>query len=367
MATRRLTDNWTLQDAGVLLSDGFDGDTASQITISPEDRSLRYEETSADVVRIRALLQLISDVIFSDEVWVDADFTNSWSEFSPLRPLQQALVLVATPLRDRRPEWVGRREAIEDELCVSEDIRRRHLENKASYLATGQEVDPFLSQVIWGGAGMLARADLLRVPYVPHPARARLFEQTALLRTQPAATDELRDFVDAQRLKLHSNAAGTGLVAQLVLPPIAIRVIEESSGVEEIIPAALRKREEFAELRQWIGSFQQALYAENVEEILARRKVLRSVPKNIDRLAGSTTEGDTSLQLGIGPVRFTIKPGGLINAAKNWFGVRAILNRFIVAPTGRNSVTKLLALFGHQTSTLGRRIERELLQPAVRH
>jgi hypothetical protein len=46
-----------------------------------------------------------------------------------------------------------------DALCESPAIRAQHERNKSDYAATQQSSDPMLAQVLWGAAGLLARAE----------------------------------------------------------------------------------------------------------------------------------------------------------------------------------------------------------------
>lgn len=203
MASRALIDNWTLQNAGELLCSGLTGDTAHDVQFSRDGESFNYREISADVLRIETLCQLLNTIVFADELFIDDKFTEAWSKFEPLRVLQDDRILIAKPFNEARDQWVERREAMAMELCVCRELREVHEKTRMSFARTGQSADEFASQLVWGGAGMLARADFLHVPYVPHSARQRLFSRAGFVNGLASAEGQLTKFVQSERLKIY--------------------------------------------------------------------------------------------------------------------------------------------------------------------
>lgn len=364
MPNRVLIDNWTLQNAGELLCNGLTGDTADDLLLSPNGESFRYEETSADVIRFETLCQLLNTIVLADELYVDNQFTASWAEFTPLNALRDDCILIAKPLRQAMDSWVERREAMAEELCGRGALRKVHAENKRSFAATGQSVDDLAGQLIWGGAGMLARAEFLGVPYVPHPARQRLFSQARFLCGPSSAEKQLTDFVHAERLRVSRAADETGLLASVHVPPVALEAIERSTTIADVVKTAIGLRSDFEELRRWLSGFQQALDREDLPEILKCQRMLQSVARHVSSRLSSAIVGDTTVQLGFSWLKIATKIGSPANWTRNRFGIRAQLNRLIVGRAGRKSVKTFLKLLGEENSQNGQVIEREFLRRA---
>jgi hypothetical protein len=103
-----------------------------------------------------------------------------------------------------------------------------------------------------------------------------------------------------------------------------------------------------------------------VKEITVRRKVFESVVKNLEALTRVSPEGQTSLQFGLNWLRVVTKSGSPINSARNLFGVRAAMNRLILAPPGQKAFRRLMTLFGAGGTRRGRDLERMFLERAAR-
>lgn len=99
-----LMDNWTLQNAGELVCNGLDGDTASDLVFSPNGASFRYAEVSQDVIRFEALCQLLSNIVFADNLFVDAEYAYTWGGYAPLKTVLDQGILTPKSLRIVRHE-----------------------------------------------------------------------------------------------------------------------------------------------------------------------------------------------------------------------------------------------------------------------
>ncbi len=346
-------DNWTLQNAGELICNGLDGDAAHDLVFSSEGAAFHYAQVSQDVIRFEALCQLLSNVVFADNLFVDAEYANTWTEYAPLKLIQVAGILATKPFRDVSDQWLLHREIIADELCVNPALLKKHRANKRSYSAKGQSSDPFLTQLLWGGAGMLARASHFGLPYVPHPSRERLFRRARFLSGTSPAETLIKDFVTTQRLKLSEHIDGSGFLARIKLPAVAVIIIENSANVSDLIKTALQVRREYSNLRDWLGKFQVALDREDTKAILSERKKLESVARHVDSYVTLTPPGDTTLQFGLSWLKVTTKGGSPGNSVKNMFGVRAELNRLILAPAGCRSLKKFLRMLGEENTGRG--------------
>lgn len=356
-----LMDNWTLQNAGELICNGLDGDTAHDLVFSSDGAAFHYAEVSQDVIRFEALCQFLSNIVFADNLFVDAEFASTWIKYAPIKSVQAQGILAPKPFRDVSDQWLLRRETIADELCVNAALLKKHRANKRSYSAKGESSDPFLAQLLWGGAGMLARASYFGLPYVPHPSRERLFRRTRFLSGSSSAETLVKDFITTQRLKLSEQVDGSGFLARINLPAVAVIIIENSADLSDLMKTALQVRREYRHLRNWLGKFQVALDQENTKAILSERKKLESVARHVDSYITLTPAGDTTLQFGLGWLKVATKAGSPGNALKNMFGVRAELNRLILAPAGRKSLKKFLRMLGEENTSRGLAFQKAML------
>ena len=361
MSHAHLLDNWTLQNAGEILHRGLGGDTMNELLFSHDGTDFHYSEKSADVVRLEALCQVLHHAVFADDLCVDADFADAWQEFTALQVFQDERLLVKKPFKAVSKEWIERREAMVEELCFCPGVRRAHDENRHRFETQQEPADQFLSQLLWGGAGMLARADYFRLIYVPHPARERLFSNARFLRAPTSAQEQIQSFIQTKRLKIYQHVDGSGFFARFQLPPVVVQIIEEASDLKDLPRIALQLRGEYAALRAWLGAFQAALDAEDVAGILSKKKVLESVARNIDSKISLTPVGDTTVQFGFSWLKVTAKGGSPLNSLRNCFGVRSQLDRLALAPPGRKSLKKFLKFLGEENSPRGLALERDFL------
>ena len=238
---------------------------------------------------------------------------------------------------------------------------KAHKANKRAYAKDGSTKDGFLSQLLWGGAGMLARADYFNLPYIPHPARARLFSRAGIILEAPTAAAKLAEFVSGERAKIYKRLGG-GVAAEIQLAPVVVQIVESSRDVTDIVPTALQLRDEYKKLRAWLAKLQRAFSEGNTKDILAHNKELESVARHLDSYKASSPQGDTTVQFGVSWLKVGFKVGSPLNAFKNKFGMRAELNRLILAPAGYNSVKKFTKMLGEQHTKRG----RALTESAIR-
>jgi hypothetical protein len=357
-----LIDNWTLQNAGELICNGLDGEMAQDLVFSSDGTSFHYAELAQDSIRFEALCQLLSNIVFADNLYVDAEYVDTWTKFPPIKSVHKEGILVAKSFRDVSDQWVRRREAIADELCFNAALRKKHRANKRSYSTKKKAIDPFLSQLLWGGAGMLARASHFGLPYIPHPSRERLFKRSRFLSESQSAETLVKDFITTQRLKVSEQVNGNGFHARISLPAVAVIIIENSSDIASLMKTAFQVRHDYKSLRNWMGKLQSALDQEDTKSVLSERKVLESVARHLDSCITLTPAGDSTLQIGLSWLRVTTKTGSPANALKNQFGVRAALNRLVLAPAGRNALNKFIRMLGEENTSRGMSFHKAALQ-----
>ena len=353
-----IVDNWTLQSVGSLLSRGLTGERASELQVSHE--AFSYKDISEDALNIRCLFQILNHLVFSDSLFVDDQHVNTWQQFGQLRTLSDERIVVPKPFASIRQEWLPARQLFIEDLCVCPAMYALHEENVRAFKETGEQVDPYFGQLIWGGAGMLARAHVLATPYSAHPSRETWFGQVGSLFGQRTAECRFREFISEQRVKVFDRIDSGGYLANLDLPPVAAFAVRESANPDDLLRVALELREEYASLRGWLREFQQCLDSTETADILAREKVLQSVAREVDTLCSAFPVGDTSVQIGLSWIRTSIKAGDPVNSLKNRLGVRAQMNRLVLAPSGIGLVRKLAKIFGEENSRLGRNLESDL-------
>src|SRR5437764_1334341 len=133
MPVELLTDNWTFQSARELLSNGLQGDTASDIVFSEDRAHFHYRDISADQIRVESLFQILNSVVLADNCVVDADSAHVWNCFDDFAVIRDAHVIVEKPFGQIRDSWRPMRERIEDVLCFCSEVRARHGENVHSF------------------------------------------------------------------------------------------------------------------------------------------------------------------------------------------------------------------------------------------
>ncbi len=361
MKTRVLADNWTFQNAAEFLSKGLDGETARELVIPDAENGFGYKDVSAASVRFDALCQMLNHLVLSDEVWVDEAYGGGWMESSPLARAKSERIVVPKAFREYAREWVPAREAMGDTLCVNEALRKAHRKNKEQWIKGKTSQDPFLSQLVWGGSGMLARADFFKLPYSAHPLRQTLFERARCL-YHPEALRRLENFVSSERLRICRQVDRPGFVANIQLPPIAVEVIEASSDLSDFVETALQMRDQYKSVRSWISQLERDLSDEDTKKILGHEKRLKSISQHLDSYSSLSPPGDTSVQISIGWLTVSTKGGDPVNAIKNRFGMRAEVNRLVLAPGGNYAMKKLLKMLGEQHTRTGKSFESAIYE-----
>ncbi len=365
MKTRILADNWTFQNAAEFLEQGLDGDDARELVIPDKGDGYGYKDVLADLVRFAALCQILNHLVLADEVWVDENFGGGWADNSSLSKAKSERVVVQKPFKSYADEWIPAREAMGDALCVNASLRKAHRANKRQWSKDQTSPDSLFSQLVWGGSGMLARADYFKLPYSAHPLRQSLFERAGCL-YGPEALGRLERFVSSERLKISRQIDRPGYVANIQLPPIVVEVIEASSDLSRFVETAIQMRDRFQSVREWIGQLERDLGEEDTKKVLAHEKRLKGISQHLDSYSALSPPGDTAVQFSIGWLKVGTKGGDPVNAIRNQFGMRAEVNRLVLAPGGRNALRKLMKMLGEQHSKLGRELTEAIVSRGTR-
>lgn len=351
-----MIDNWTLQEVKDLLANGLPTRRVGEIVLSPDLRRHSFSPIPEAVVQIDALLTLLTNLVCFDELIVDSEFVHTWQRSSNrLLPLLNCGIIFPkdhSPLEDN---LANLREKIVDELCVTPTLRKSMAAIRSAWLESNEQVDPHLSALIWGGAGMLARSHLAGVPYFGHPFRRKLLAQTKLYRTRESAAHSVTKFLETERAKMFRfrSQGLTGSFATVAIPPLAARVIEESSDLEQLVPAAINLRDQNVELREWIAKYQAAIDEEDERRQMKHERILRDLSKALQSKYGLEKSGSTGISISSAFFRFDISRS-IVDTVKHSFGVRSTLFRLAMAPRGVKALEKLVRMLGEGQSSLGR-------------
>lgn len=353
-----ISDNWSLQDISELLIDGIDSGIGHVITPDIETDSHAYDDIPSAVIAIEALFDLITDVILRDQILVDENFAGAWlKEGGALNVLAEESVVRTFPFLGDPAQLVGPRDEFVARLCVTNSLRREHQENVLGWESERKTPNRYLSQVIWGGAGMLARAFVYEKGYTPHPVRRRLFQGAGIALSDTDAALRACNVISEKRASIRVLQSSRDELYSLHvnMDPLPIRVIRESSCLEDIPTIALQMRKEYTELRDWLGLYQQSIHSGDYKDIQKYQKILSSISQYVDSAMGKVSPDAVTFTAGIDILKVAIK-GSPLNALQNQFGVRAMINKLILGTSGDAELKKFLKFFGHHNTSVGMRV-----------
>lgn len=358
MGQRVIADNWSLQAVSGLLSQGLDPeDNAGIAPLTDPDKPA--SPVPQAVVDIEALFDLLTDVVLRDQILVDDQFHDAWfGQDEPLGELARRSIVRPHGFLDHPERLEAPRRDFLSRLVLNETMANEQASNEAAWEQTRTTPHQFTSQLVWGGAGMLARAWVYEAPYTPHPLRRRLFQRAGITLPRPAtALGELKADVGKHREALYAATAGDDGVVGLhvLLPALPALVLRESTSLSHLFVVASQMRGQLTELRAWLSQFQDAISAGEFKAIAAERKRLRTLGKDVERALGLTTSNATTLNIGWSWLKLGLKldPAAWL---PRFDRVQVQANTLTFAPSGEQELTKLLHFFGHDKSALGIRV-----------
>jgi len=355
MSQSIISDNWSLQNISELLVNGIDTEDVPYIKINKENDSYSYEPLPSAVVSIEALFDFITDIIPRDQILVEESYTNTWKQFnSPLGLAEKKGVIHSFPFSTDYKKLAGPKQEFTDRLCITSDLKSHHKENIIGCSKYKNSPHDYLSQTLWGGAGMLARSFVFEKGYTPHPVRRRLFVDAGLTMLNQDSVLQVNSLIKEKRASVVKTLKGNDELYSLTMniAPLPIRVIQESQSHTDIINIALQLRDEYQELRNWLGCYQHALSDGSYKDISKFKKILHSISLYIDSTMGITNSNSPTYSAGIGVLKVAMK-GQPINTIQNQFGVRSTINKLIVSNSGNSDLRKLLGFFGHRNTRTG--------------
>lgn len=358
MSQSVISDNWSLQNISELLLNGIKSDVTHFITPDSETDSHQYDQVPSAVVAIEAMFDLITDVVLRDQILVDEKFASAWlSKSGPLNELAAQSVVRSFPFLGDPELLVGPRDEFVSRLCLTSSLKKEHQENVRGWNANKQVPNPYISQTIWGGAGMLARAFVYEKGYTPHPVRRRLLQKAGIALSDTDAVVRTCNTIQEKRALIRAQHSSNHELysLQVNMEPLPIKVIREASSPVDIITVALQIREEYAELRNWLGQYQKSINNGDYKEIQKHQKILSSISQYVDSTMGKSTTDKTTFTAGIDIFNIAVK-GNPINTLQNQFGVRAMINKLILGASGTVELKRLLKFFEHQNTSVGMRV-----------
>lgn len=367
MSQSVISDNWALQDISELLVNGMDEVEGHYIKIDRENDSYEYKNISRAVIQTEALFDFITDIILRDQIIVEEKFTYVWDQHgSPLEIALNAGVIRPYSFLIDYEKLIEPRNEFIDRLCLTAALKKDHEENIIGWEANQHTPHDYLSQILWGGAGMLARGFVYEKGYTPHPVRKRLFIDAGIAMPSEDAVIQLNNVITEKRAKISSANLNQDELHSLTINmlPLPIKVIQESNSIKDLIAVALQQREEYQELRGWLGCYQQALSDGSYKDIIKFKKILHSISQYVDSKMGVIDTNAPTFTSGIGVLKVARK-GQPINALKNQFGVRSMINNLIVSRSGNSDLKKFLNLFGQRNTTVGLNVLESFSQRSV--
>lgn len=352
-----IADNWSLQVVAQALSEGLDTGEASLLEIDKTAGCHNFRTVPAGALAIEAIFDLIADVVLREQVWVDDKFLETWAgKQSGLDQMLRDGVIVPFQFLGQPQELVEPRQFFVSKLCVTDSLVRAQRENEEVWNRERRTPHPYLSQVVWGGAGMLARSLVYRHAYTPSPVRRRLMAEAGVAWT-PDAAQNLRNIIKEKQATMSVLDSQGTRVTQLKIngAEIAALVIRESSTPEDLLKIALQLRAEYAELRAWMTEYQLALEESNTLNLRRCEKLLRSVSAFVDSRLGRKKASGPTFTLGWGLMQVALQ-GNPFEEVLNRFGVRAQINRLMFAQGTSQDLVTLLGIFGQRTSGTGLKI-----------
>jgi hypothetical protein len=289
---------------------------------------------------------------------VDEAFIDAWAEADgPLVVAVQQGIVKSFRFLGQPQELVSPRNEFVERMCVTASLKKRHEENVAEWERNKTTPDRYLSQALWGGAGMLARALVYQTSYTPHPVRKRLFQESGIALQNNGAMVRLNQTIKEKRASIYSVRSDKDnlLSLQVRLPPLPVKIIQESRSPNDLIKVALQFRGEYTELRGWLAEYQESLDGGEFVDIQKYQRILRSISQYVDSRVGIVDSNAPSFTVGIDILKFAFK-GNPINTLKNQYGVRSVINKLVTTRSGDKELEKFLGFFGHRSSAVGLKV-----------
>lgn len=345
-----ILDNWALQDIGDCLANGPQPGDASEIIVDVRRDSHAFRSVPHAGLQIEALIDLLIDIVLQDAIYVDSAFTNTWQNTRAFfAPLLRPGLLRPMPFLEQEAALDQPRRILVESLCMTSSLRQAQRENEESWRIHRKAANQYMSALVWGAAGMLSRSHVFEAQYHGYPARKRLLEQADFISPHRDAAHELVDWIDSERLRIFQVRSGFGTArrATLVLPPIAVEIIDEAREPFELIGIAYQKRDKYRNIREWLKEIQLGLDTDQASPATKFKKTLGAISRDLDSTLGAREDLPVSVELTYGYPSVSVDIP-VMSGMRKRFGVSAVLNRMLLADRGSKALKRLLRLFGEQ-------------------
>lgn len=345
-----LIDNWLLQDAGAFLNGSLSSKSVADIEINNDPSKHMWQVLPKAVVQVESVLALLSEIVLRERLLVDSGWVHAWEGKTAIEALVDSKVLLPTDFTDSAAVLPSIRSSMVNEICITDSMRAIQQKNEQAWVRSQKVVDGFSSQMFWGTAGYLARADILQIPYSGHPLRRNLLLRTALAQKATNAGYSLHKWIDSSRIKLSQQSLPSDMhnVVLFLLPPVAVEIIESCDSIDKLILTALQFREEFQPLRRWISLYQMAISERDPQILIKHQRDLQAVATEIETKYKLSRHGDTFFRLS---ARFVNSANP---AVQRKLGVRALISKLAQTKLGDQSFRILLKMVGEEKSLLGK-------------
>lgn len=353
-----ISDNWSLQDISDLLVNGMEDSSAHYIDVDTGSDTYSYKNVSAALIKTQALFDLITDIILRDQIIVEDRFIGAWARSaSPLDQAQKEGIIRSYPFLLDYKKLVHPRNELTGRLCVTSGLKKDHEENIAGWKQTRHSPHALLAQVLWGGAGMLARGFVYEKGYTPHPVRRKFLVDTGIALHRDDAVQELTNVITEEKARVSAaNRNSDELYSlKLSMPPLPLMVVREAKSAKDLITVAIELRKEYQDLRDWLGQYQLAMTDGTYKDAEKFQKIIRSISQYIGSKMENVDSGAPTFSLGIGVLKMAVK-GRPVNSLRNQFGVRSMINKLILNRAREADLRRFLSLFDQRNTAIGMKV-----------
>lgn len=345
-----IADNWSLQIVAELLTEGLDRDQCQLLQVTAEGVP-QLTSVPAAAIALECLFDLLTDLVLRDQILVEAAHVDTWQRAGHVfAPATRQGVLRGYDFQPCDPELGAVRDAFIERLAFTAPLRELHAQYTTAYREQGASSHPLESQILWGGAGMLARAVKFDTPYTPHPARRRFYQIAGVALPDASAADRTLDMVRTSRTKLQRRETRNEslMSLRLMLDPIPLQVIREVDSPTALIAGAVALRDRFRSVRDWLGLYQQHVNNPRGTAITTYERTLIEIARGVDDTLAGAGLGQSSMSVGFDGFSLSGNPTATWRKYRNRLGVRAMINQLVLSPDGRAELRKLLGWFDAQ-------------------
>jgi len=341
-----ILDNWTFQTIGELFEAGLSAERTQALIV--KGKSHAYEPFSVGDLQLKALVDILTNIILRDEILLDRSFFHAWREHAEVfGPVFGAKLVRPTEPPQQGSAIADGTSFIVKELCVTSSLKRIQTVNERHFAKHKTSQYEYQSQIVWGTAGMLSRSNVYNAPYVGHPLRQRFLESTGVLKARGDVVREVVELVKEKRASIYQSSTSTLDVkyAMLDVPAVAAEVVMKATSPYELLSIAIAERDKHKKLRAWFSSFRQAIAEEDTLTVAKHRKELNLLARDMDRLVGKTSAPTFSFSMSLSGPSASLPVGEWVRSFMGRYSIRHDLMKQVTGASGRQASSKLKKMF----------------------